>query len=236
MKILRTTILSLLYLCLVAFAALPPWTKQTAHAAPESGSYACILEERTYLYATADETRGLFILPATYYVKLLEYGEYYCRVEYLYDDAQTKKQTGYVKTPLLTFVNYQPQTPYFHHVFTVSYRMETGQTNATDVLDEITVACTYYGDYRIGEKEYCYVLQGESFGYVPKPADLVVPKNEEYAAYLASLQESSLDATPVEEEKSSPAQIAILVALCLLVPLLAALILKPPRRPPYETD
>ena len=29
---------------------------------------------------------------------------------------------------------------------------------------------------------------------------------------------------------------AVMIALCLLVPVLAALILKPPRRPPYESD
>jgi hypothetical protein len=61
----------------------------------------------------------------------------------------------------------------------------------------------------------------------------------EYADYLASLTPTPPEPEPpatLPDTPSSPAQIAILIALCLLVPLLAALILKPPRRPPYEVD
>ncbi len=214
-------------------------SERLAHAEepPQKGTYACILTEDVFFYATPDETQGLFTLPSTYYVKLLNYGNEYCHVEYLYDDAQAKKLNGYVKTTALTFVDYVPQTPYFYHVFTVRYTIEGSTAAQSDLLNEITVSCVYYGDYEIGSKRYCYVLQGESYGYVPKPSDLTVPVNGEYAEYVAAqsppLEESSKEE---EEASSSPAQIAILVALCLLIPVLAALILKPPRRPPYETE
>ncbi len=157
-------------------------------------------------------------------------------MEYLYDDAQAKKLVGYAQTQLLTFVEYLPKRPYFYSTFDLSYRIDESFVENSDFLTEITLSCTYYGDYKIGSKTYCYVMRGESFGYVPKPATLTVPENTEYADYLAGLAVSKPVETPVESKESSPAQIAILVALCLLVPVLAAFILKPPRRPPYETD
>ncbi len=221
------------------FARLSTQTKELAYAeaTPEKGDYACILSESTFFYATPDESKGLFFLPTTYYVRLLNYGNEYCHVEYLYDDAQVKKLNGYVKTSQLTFVDYEPQTPYFYHVFTLRYTIDGASAPQSDLLNEIVLSCAYYGDYEIGSKTYCYVLRGEEFGYVPKPADLTVSVNGEYAAYVAAQSAPSPDEpTEIEEKSSSPAQIAILVALCLLIPVLAALILKPPRRPPYETD
>ncbi len=236
-KILLVTILY--FLTAVFSGIFPPFFPHRIAAAenpPVAGSYACILNEETYLNATPDETQGLFLLPTTYYVKLLDYGGQYCRVEYLYDDAQTKKIIGYVQTKLLTFVDYVPKSPYFYHSFELHYRIDDALTENSDFLSEITLSCAYYGDYKIGSKLYCYVLRGDSFGYVPKPATLVVPINTEYAERLAQTSASSSAEETLQSKESSPAQIAILVALCLLVPVLAALILKPPRRPPYETD
>ncbi len=242
-KFLLTTISAIVYLLTTLFAGIfftptfaPSPKLAQAEDTPVAGSYACILHEDTYLNASPDETQGLFLLPATYYVKLLDFGGGYCRVEYLYDDAQTKKIIGYVQTELLTFVDYIPKRPYFYYTFDLHYRIEDGLTTSSDFLNEITLSCTYYGDYKIGSKLYCYVLRGDSFGYVPKPTDLVISENTEYAEHLAQTSTEPPDETPTEQTESSPAQIAILVALCLLVPVLAALILKPPRRPPYEID
>ena len=235
-KCILTTILSV-FLLLCAF-----FTPQlrTAHAVtPASGEYACVLEENAFFYSAPDEQRGLFLLPPTYYVRVLDYGVEFCRVEYLYDATDAKKLVGYAKTATLTFVEYVPKQPYFHYVFEISYRIENGGLQDSAFLNEITLSCTYYGDYLIGSKTYCYVLRGGSFGYVPKPITLSVPPNTEYEEWLASQVPPQSDSALEEssqKEKSSPAQIAILVALCLLVPVLAALILKPPRRPPYETD
>ncbi len=219
-----------------AFRTVTPFKSKTAHAQPTSGTYACILQADTFFYAATDEDKGLFLLPKTYYVKLLDYGNEYSRVEYLTDEEGAKKLTGYVKTAALTFVDYQPKTPYFTYQFELHYRIEEGKLTDSSFLNEIKVSCTYYGDYVIGSTYYCYVLREDSFGYVPKPTALTVPENTEYADFLASQQSSPDESAPKEEPTSSPAQVAILIALCLLVPVLAALILKPPRRPPYETE
>ncbi len=248
-KFLRTTITFLVGILLLFTACLSPATLYRANAQtptsqspstpiPHAGDYACVLRQDAFFYDSPNENRGLFLLPATYYVKLLDYGAEYSRVEYLYDDSQTKKLVGYVKTTHLTFVEYLPKRPYFQYTFEISYKIENGPLHTSDILNELIITCAYYGDYRIGSQTYCYVLRGDSFGYVPKPASLTIPENTEYAEFVASQNASSSqeEESPSAKDSASPAQIAILIALCLLVPVLAALILKPPRRPPYETD
>ena len=203
--------------------------------ADAESTYACILGESTFFYTARDERQGLFLLPQTYFVKVLETSPDFCKIEYLYDDDRVKKVVGYAKTSQLTFVDYAPQTPYLYHLFEVDYLLNGEEED--NALNKITVTCAYYGDYTIGSKTYCYILRGDEFGYIPKPESLTYPKNDEYADRLAQTEAAE---TPLAEEDSdsstSPAQIAILIALCLLVPVLAALILKPPKKPPYETE
>lgn len=236
-------LLALIYCILFLLGALLPpralSSVQNASAAetPVSGSYACVLSE-AFFYSAPDERRGLFLLPKTYFVRLVEYGESYCKIEYLTDDTDTKKLTGYAKTETLSFVDFTPTRPYLYYFFDVRYRIDGSEEDEDNFLTEITLTCTYYGDYTIGSETYCYVLRGDEFGYIPKPASLSYEENPEYADYIASLSASPPTDDPEQtaSRSSSPAQIAILIALCLLVPVLAALILKPPRRPPYEQE
>ena len=245
MKRLFRGIFPLLLLFIFNLSALLPYPRANAdfshvqihHAqateqtnVPTAGDYACILTDDVFFYANADGRKGLFLLPKSYYVRLLTYNADYCKVEYQ-TDASAKRLIGYVATEKLTFVDYVPARPYLYYVFDLHYKIEdTEQTDST-FLTEITVACVYYGDYVIGSERYCYVLRGEEFGYVPKPSNLVYEDNEEYADYVASLQPEPEPLpeveTPSVEKENSPAQIAILVAICLLVPILAALVLKP---------
>ncbi len=233
-KFLRMTItyLALVWLFLCA-TPLPARPAKAAQVPPTSGSYAYIADV-AYFYSTPRADKPLFVLPTTYFVRLLDYGESVCRVEYLYDSERTKALVGYAKTNDLTFVDYTPTRPYFYYVFEVSYRLDA-TLPPSDVLDELKIPCAYYGDYTTGGESYCYVLRGDTFGYVPKPNDLVVPKNTEHADRTEQAQPPTAEASE-NKGGSTPTQIAILVALCLLVPLLAALILKPPRRPPYDLD
>lgn len=202
---------------------------------PSVGGYACILYDETYFYTTPNDRQGVFLLPKTYYVKILDYQTDFCFIEYLYDDSYTKKLIGYAKTELLTFVDYIPKRPYLYHVFDVCYTIEDSPLEDSAFLDEITVTCAYYGDYPIGTKTYCYILRDGVFGYIPKPATLSYVENHEYADFIAQSQQQA-SSSSTEKQTSSPAQFAILIALCLLVPVLAAFILKPPNRPPYEQE
>lgn len=238
-KFILTILFPFFYFLSVIFSPCT-YVLQIVHAAEPSlraGSYACILTD-SYFYNAPDDLGGLFLLPKTYYVKILEYGDTHCKIEYLYDDSNTKKLIGYAETSTLTPVDYIPKRPYLYYVFDVSYRIDDSQLNDSTFLNEITVTCAYYGDYVIGSKAYCYVLRGNEFGYIPKPDTLKIQTNTEYEEYLASLipEELPTEDSSKEQADSSPAQIAILIALCLLVPILAALIIKPPKRPTYDND
>ena len=208
---------------------------------PTVGDYACILSDDTYFYTAAEGRTGLFLLPKSYYVRLVDYRNDYCKVEYQ-TDTSAKRLVGYVKTDALTFVDYIPARPYLYYVFDVKYTIEESSPTTSEFLTEFTVSCVYYGDYMIGSERYCYVLRGEEFGYIPKPVTLTYEENTEYADYLQAQQPESLPPDQSAQTPSagnggsSPAQIAILVVICLLVPILAALVLKPPRRDPYSMD
>lgn len=244
MKALTRTFLFLYILLttLVAFPCFEPLPRARADdlQIPTTGTYACVVEDYTYFYSSPDESTGLFLLPTTYYVRLLDYNPTFSRVEYFYDGSTAKKLVGYAKTSALAFVDYVPVTPYFYYTFDLRYSIGD-VTVGEGFLDEITATCTYYGDYNVGSKTYCYVLRDDVFGYVPKPADLRVKANLEYETYLANQKaeesaenvDASLDDT---SSSSSPAQIAILVVLCLLIPVLATLILRPQKHRRFDVE
>lgn len=205
-------------------------------ATPSAGGYACILENDVYFYTSQNDKRGLFLLPKTYFVRVLEVQDDFCKVEYLYDDPYVKKLVGYTRTEQLAFVDYVPKRPYLYRLFDVRYSLDDALAG-DEFLNQITITCAYYGDYIVGSETYCYVLRGDAFGYIPKPENFTYEENPEYAENLEPVTPDPNPNTGGDaNSQSNPAQIAILVALCLLVPVLAALILKPPRRPPYEQD
>ena len=208
----------------------------TAHAdTPIAGEYACILQDKTFFYAVPEEKRGVFLLPKTYYVQLVEYGEAFCKIDYLTDGEHVKKLTGYARTEELTFVDYVPQRPYLHYVFDVKYKIDETETSDSTFLTQLTVTCAYYGDYVVGSQTYCYVLRGEEFGYIPKPETLQYEENTEYADLLQQ-QDETQSTAPNEESPEgngsfSTLQILLLVGLCILAPIVAAFILKPKPEP-----
>ena len=223
-----TPLLIFLWLYISFIAYMPPSFEVKAETStPKSGEYACTLTADVFFYSAPNEEDGLFLLPATYYVRLLEYAPAFCRVEYQTDSLHTQRIIGYVKTEQLTFVPYLPRQPYLQCVFDVEYKIYDATQTADGFLTHITMTCGYYGDYKVGSATYCYVLREGEFGYVPKPYDLTIPENTEYAEYLQTLNTSSDEVVEPAPKSNTPAQIAILIALCLLVPILAALILKP---------
>lgn len=236
-RILR--IFSPLLIFIIAIFPHPSPFPAFAETLPTQGDYACILED-AFFYAAPDENRGVFLLPKTYYVRLLEYGNEFCKIEYQTDMDVARRVVGYAKTKNLTFVDYTPERPYLYHTFDVVYQIADTEVTDPNYLTQVTMTCAYYGDFKVGSKTYCYVLRGSQFGYVPKPSTFLYEENTEYAAYLENLHAStSAPDEPLSSNPSvasSPVQIGILVVLCLLVPFLAALILRPPRRPPYETE
>ena len=225
-KFLFAALVPLFYFIISSFSFFPLPAK-----AEESG-YACILNDNAYFYASESEQSGLFILPKTYYVKVLLPSYPYTKVEYLSDGVSTRKLVGYCLTSDLTFVEYTPRMPYLFKTFEVTY---TPSGDLSDpFLNKITVTCAYYGDYTVGSKTYAYVLQGDQFGYVPKPENFFYTENAEYAEHLK--ENPPTDGSAGETGSSSPLQIAILIVLCLLVPILAAAVFRSSKKRPYDFE
>ena len=109
---------------------------------PNAGAYACILSDDVYFYTNTEGRRGLFLLPKSYYVRLIEYRPDYCKVEYQTDDS-AKRLVGYVATEKLTFVDYTPARPYLYYVFDLRYKIEDADQTDSAFLTEITISCVY---------------------------------------------------------------------------------------------
>ncbi len=233
-KFILSAFLPLLFFLSSFFS--PHTFRAAAEEVLASDSYACVLTDEAFFYSSRDERRGVFLLPKTYYVKLLDVDEEFCKIEYLYDDTYVQKLIGYAKTSDLTPVPYVPKRPYLYRLVDVHYTIGGGSVPSSGFLDQITITCAYYGDYRIGSETYSYILREGSFGYIPKPEDLTYDPNTEYAEWEAANAEQEKTEEETPKEEASPAQIAILIALCLLVPVLAALILRPTKRSPYDQD
>lgn len=179
----------------------------------------------TYFYETESDLSVLFTLPKTYFVKVLSQGERFTKVEYQTNGLHTQPIVGYCQTHQLTFVDFIPVNPYLYATFEVNYTAENAD-DGDNFLEKLTFTCAYYGDYIMGIKQYAYVLRDGEYVYVPKPQNFRYAENTEYAEYIASQTENG-----IQNSEATPIQIGFLVVLCLLVPLLSALIIKSSKSP-----
>jgi hypothetical protein len=150
-------------------------------------------------------------------------------VEYLTDTKHTKTLIGYCLTYQLTFVDYTPVNPYLYATFEVVYTPENVD-GSDELIERLVFTCGYYGEYAIGAKRYAYVYKNGEYAYVPHPEDFAYPENTEYADRLSLVGNNEAATT------ANPIQLGILAVLCLLVPLLAAIILKSNKSPTYDTE
>jgi len=149
-----------------------------AHA--ESETYACITQSDTYFYTSADEKSGLFILPTTYYVRIISKSDDYCFVQYLEDVAAYKAVYGYCKTETLTFVDFIPARPYLYYTYSATYTIDGSLAAENGNFSTFSCDCIYYGDYKDGTSTYRYVSINGEFGYIPKTCEITYPLNTDY--------------------------------------------------------
>lgn len=164
-----------------ALAAFAPAAGAAAEA-EETAAYARITEDGVYFYRSADESAGLFILPRTYFVKIVgEAGEYY-RVSYLDAADPALSLTGYCRADEVTPVDYIPETPYLNYSVTVTFRAGDGSGLPDSFFTEYRTDAVYYGEFAYGSATCYYVNLDGSFGYVPAEACSAVsyPENTEH--------------------------------------------------------
>ncbi len=200
-----------LFVVLLAAACIPA---VTASAEEETAAYARITQDGVYFYRYADESAGLFILPRTYFVRIIgEAGDFY-RVRYLETADAASALEGYCKADEVTPVDYIPETPYLNYSVTVTYRVDSGSMQLPDsFLTEYTLTAVYYGEFAYGSATSYYVLLNGQFGYVPASACSIVnyPENTEHTE----------PETPPEEE-TAPAEQSFGALNVVLICALAA--------------
>lgn len=200
----------------------------------EGELYAVADHSDVYFYSEANEKSGLFILPYTYYVKVVNLGDPFCLVEYLTDEAPYKKVTGYCKKSELTFVDFVPVRPYLKREVTVKYSLSSSlPTVPSGAFDSVEVSYLYYGSYRAGTSLFYYVYGNGAFGYVPAEGELTYDLNTDY---LQSTSGSEEDPPPETNQVAlTGLQIALICVGCVLLVLFAFLVLrKRPAPPPSE--
>ncbi len=220
-----------LILALCIFAALLIPAAPLSAAAEESGEYAVALGE-VWFYASADEEEKRFLLPETYYVRVLERGETYCTVEYLTDDAPYKKLLGYCRTDALTFVDFVPERPYLRRQITVTYTLP--QTGVLGTEDFLTVQRTfvYYGARYEEDGLYLYVLSDNEFGYIPAEAP---PDFERNTDYLTAVSGSTQEPDP-GADGANAVQIVVIELACVAAHAGALILLRGKKAPQEKQE
>ncbi len=221
------------------------------NANAETGVYACIVNGDTYLYETQSEENGIFILPQSYYVKVLSKGSSFCYVQYLENVAEFKSVFGYCKTDELLFVDYTPLRPYLYLTFDVKYYIDGSSDlfSTENILSSFSYQCVYYGDYIVGSARYSYVLVNGAYGYIPQAQPVSYEMNTDYLSYIVSLDppeededlsedaKNTEDLTDGQEESDNRGIIVVCVAgLVVIAATALVVILKSGRKKQYYYD
>ena len=217
------TALILLFACVLGCVPAPV----RAASAAEEGVYAAAVGE-VWFYAEEDEAEKRFLIPESYYVRVLERGEPFCTVEYLTDDAPYKKLLGYCKEEALTFVDYVPERPYLYHLLTVTYSLPDAGGLGTDGFADTERTFVYYGDRPEAGQLYLYVLSEDGFGYLPADAPPVFERNEDPSASVSGETDA---AAPV-----GGVQIAVIVLACVAAVAIAVILLRGKRAPREQQE
>lgn len=209
MKRIPFLIVTLLLLLLLPAPAL------SASAAQEP--YAYVPDGDVWFYAGETESSAVFLLPKTYYVRILSTGEQFCRVEYLTDDGLYRKVTGYCKTGDIIPVDYIPARPYLRKEITLSYSLPTAGGTGTGLggsFASVEKTFVYYGQRYDGAKLYYYVLSDGTFDYIPADGELAFELNTDYLDYIAS-QETSGGSGELVNDPDAGMNAAVIVVICV---------------------
>ncbi len=191
--------------------------------------YAVAANDGVWFYASENEDERLFLLPESYYVRVLSEEENFSAVEYLVNDPPFRKVVGYCQTAALTFVDFIPARPFLKKELTVSYTLHNGGADFGDrpVFSEIERSYVYYGMRYEGGVSYAYVLYEGSFGYIPVEGEPAFEKNDDYLSVSTEPEEG---ASPEAKGGLSAAQIAVICVVCVAAVAAAVFILRGRRR------
>ena len=214
----------LLLICLLS----PLSTRLEVNAEEGADLYAVAAQRNVWLYAQENEDSGLFILPYTYYVKILRRGSVFCAVQYLDDTAPYRSVIGYCRTEELTFVDFIPVRPYLRREITVTYTVEspTGSLLGKGAFDRLEKTFVYYGMSYSGTAKFFYVYADGVFDYVPATQEVVYDLNTDYLAPAAGGVEDGGSSSELPQEGLSGLQIAVICIAAVAVAAIALFVLR----------
>lgn len=221
-----TFVLYTFFSTLFPLSVLPAKAEQTE----QTEQYACALSRDVYFYAEENENSGLFLLPYTYYVKVLRYGTPFSYCSYLTDTDSCQTVYGYCKTDALTFVDYVPRRPYLYYTLDVTYSLPASSPVVKDDFSKITLSYALYGEYTVGSATYLYVFRDGETGYLPKTQEISYELNDDWEVKTPA--SSDQEELPQEAPDETGGWVLLIVAGLLLACAAAFFFL--PKKP--QTD
>lgn len=160
----------------IALFLVQPLSPVRVGADAQESRYAVAAAEGVWFYASPDEAGGLFLLPKSYYVKIIEAGELFSKAEYG-DGAQVPRISGYVKNGSVTPVSFTPERPFLDKKVTLTYTLSDAFEGEFDALEK---TFSYLGSTFRGTARYWYVYAEGKFGYVGADSEPIFELNVDY--------------------------------------------------------
>ncbi len=204
-------------------------------ASAENGQYAVADARDVWFYGQADESKGLFLLPYTYYVRVISEGEIFSFVEYQDSSDGYKPITGYCLREQLTYVDFVPARPYLKKRITLTYTIDTGAGVGNGSFNNMERTVCFYGAFSSGTAPYYYVYADGVFDYVPAVEPVTYDLNTDYVKPATG----ETDPPPAAENKGvNGMQIALICVLCGAAAVVAFFVIrgKKPPAPNREED
>lgn len=215
-------------LCASVFLAFPAAPQRTASAETTEETYAVAERDGIWFYSEPLSEKGLFILPESYYVRVLSMGDPFCEVQYL-------NKTGYCKRSDLLFVDFVPVRPFLNYEYTLSYTMENGSFIGSGALSSVERSVTFYGTFLHGTETYYYVYADGIYDYVPKTQEIIYEHNTDYLT-PASSSDSGENTPASSSGRLSGVEIAVICAVCAACAVVALFVLRGKKPPVVHSE
>ena len=198
----------------------------------ESYGYARVVADDAVFYADAALLIERFILPKTYFVRIVSIGVESSRVVYM-ESGSIPAAEGYVKNADLYFTQETPSSPYPDIRLTVEVDevmfADVSRSQPKCVLSR-SVAAHYYGEMTSGGETYLYVYSLGNVGYVKKSSfsDFSIPDHPTYREITPTDSSSDAESTSAEisqEQKSGVTSAQVIIIALLIVGVLCMLFL-----------
>ena len=221
----------LLFPLLALFLLTAAGAPQAVYAAQaKEYPYAVAASENVWFYTAASEESRLFLLPLSYYVRVVEVGETFSRVEYLDNLPPYRKLSGYCRTDSVTTVDFTPARPFLYREITLTYTLPEGGSFGSGNFSSITRTFYYYGMRYENGGLYFYVHDENGVcDFIPAREPLEFELNTDYLNV-----EEPAAASGAESGDSSPSavQIVVICIACAAAVAVAVLVVRGKRFSP----